>query len=198
MIYSLRGILTYKEPSVAVIECGGVGYLCKISENTYSKLNNINEEQFLYTFMNVGKENIDLFGFINQEELSCFKLLISVSGVGVKAGISILSALTPEKFAVAVSSGDSKAISSAKGVGTKIAQRVVLELKDKIIKENINITGDAFSTNDIPVSASNFDDAIQGLMALGYSQSEILPYMKKLSGDLSTSDIIREVLKCMM
>lgn len=198
MIYSLRGILTYKEPSVAVIECGGVGYLCKISENTYSKLNNINEEQFLYTFMNVGKENIDLFGFINQEELSCFKLLISVSGVGVKAGISILSALTPEKFAVAVSSGDSKAISSAKGVGTKIAQRVVLELKDKIIKENINITSDAFSTNDVPVSASNFDDAIQGLMALGYSQSEILPYMKKLSGDLSTSDIIREVLKCMM
>lgn len=198
MIYSLRGILTYKEPSVAVIECGGVGYLCKISENTYSKLNNINEEQFLYTFMNVGKENIDLFGFINQEELSCFKLLISVSGVGVKAGISILSALTPEKFAVAVSSGDSKAISSAKGVGNKIAQRVVLELKDKIIKENINITSDAFSTNDIPVSASNFDDAIQGLMALGYSQSEILPYMKKLSGDLSTSDIIREVLKCMM
>ena len=198
MIYSLRGILTYKEPSLAVIECGGVGYLCKISENTYSKLNNINEEQFLYTFMNVGKENIDLFGFINQEELSCFKLLISVNGVGVKAGISILSALTPEKFAVAVSSGDSKAISSAKGVGTKIAQRVVLELKDKIIKENINITGDAFSTNDISVSASNFDEALQGLMALGYSQSEILPYMKKLSGDLSTSDIIREVLKCMM
>lgn len=198
MIYSLRGILTYKEPSVAVIECGGVGYLCRISQNTYSNLNNINEEQFLYTFMNVGKENIDLFGFINQEELSCFKLLISVNGVGVKAGISILSALTPEKFAVAVSSGDSKAISSAKGVGNKIAQRIVLELKDKIIKENINITGDAFSTNDIPVSASNFDEALQGLMALGYSQSEILPYMKKLSGDLSTSDIIREVLKCMM
>lgn len=198
MIYSLRGTLIYKEQSMAVIECAGVGYSCKITFETFSKLVDINKEQFLYTFLSVREDNIELFGFSTMEELTCFKLLISVSGVGVKAGISILSALTPEKFAVAVSSGDSKAISSAKGVGTKIAQRVVLELKDKIIKENINITGDAFSTNDIPISASNFDDAIQGLMALGYSQSEILPYMKKLSGDLSTSDIIREVLKCMM
>lgn len=198
MIYSLRGKLIYKEPSVAVIECGGVGYSCKITENTYSKLKNINEEQFLYTHMSVREDNIELFGFSTKEELNCFKLLISVNSVGAKVGISILSVLTPEKFAIAVASGDSKAISKAKGVGNKIAQRIVLELKDKLAKEDITITGEAFSSSDVPVNASNFEEALQGLMALGYSQSEVLPIMKKLSVDLSTSDIIREVLKRMM
>ena len=198
MIYSLRGNLIYKEPSMAVIECGGVGYSCKITENTYSQLKSINEEQFLYTHMSVREDNIELFGFSSKDELNCFKLLISVTGVGAKAGISILSTLTPEKFALAVSSSDSKAISKAKGVGTKIAQRIVLELKDKIAKEDITITGEAFSSSDIPVSSSNFEEALQGLLVLGYSQSEVLPIMKKLSADLSTSDIIREVLKHMM
>lgn len=198
MIYSLRGKLIYKEPSVAVIECGGVGYFCKITENTYSKLKNINEEQFLYIHMSVREDNIELFGFSTKEELNCFKLLISVNSVGAKVGISILSVLTPEKFAIAVASGDSKVISKAKGVGNKIAQRIVLELKDKLSKEDITITGEAFSSNDVPVNASNFEEALQGLMALGYSQSEVLPIMKKLSADLSTSDVIREVLKRMM
>lgn len=198
MIYSLRGSLIYKEKSMAVIECGGVGYACKITFETYSKLVNLTEEQFLYTYMSVKEDSVELFGFATQEELTCFKLLISVNGVGAKAGISILSALTPEKFVLAVSSGDSKAITTAKGIGSKTAQRIVLELKDKIAKEDITITGEAFSSSDVPVSSSNFEEAIQGLMALGYSQSEVLPIMKRLSGDLSTSDIIREVLKHMM
>lgn len=198
MIYSLKGKLIYKEPSMAVIECGGVGYSCKITENTFSKLKNINDEQFLYTHMSVREDNIELFGFSSQDELKCFKLLISVTSVGAKAGISILSALTPEKFILAVSSGDSKAISKSKGVGSKTAQRIILELKDKIAKEDINITGDVFSSNDVPINTSNIEEAIQGLMALGYSQSEVLPIIRKLSGDLSTSDIIREVLKLMM
>lgn len=197
MIYSLRGNLIYKEPSMAVIECGGVGYSCKITENTYSQLKNINEEQFLYTHMSVREDNIELFGFSSQDELNCFKLLISVNGVGAKAGISILSALTPERLVLAISSDDSKAISKAKGVGTKIAQRIVLELKSKIAKEDITITGGAFA-EDVPSNVSNFEEAIQGLMALGYSQSEVMPIIKKLSADLSTSDIIREVLKRMM
>ena len=195
MIYSLRGTLIYKEQSMAVIECAGVGYSCKITFETFSKLVDINKEQFLYTFLSVREDNVELFGFATMEELTCFKLLISVNSVGAKAGISILSVLTPEKFALAVYS---KAISKAKGVGSKTAERIVLELKDKISKENISITGEAFASNDVPISASNFDEALQGLMALGYSQSEVLPYMKKLNGDLSTSDIIREVLKRMM
>ncbi|MCD7800851.1 MAG: Holliday junction branch migration protein RuvA [Ruminococcus sp.] len=198
MIYSLKGILIYKEQSIAVIECGGVGYSCKITQNTFLQLKNINEEQFLYTYMSVREDSIELFGFATQEELSCFKLLISVNGVGAKAGISILSELTPERLVLAVSSGDSKAISKSKGVGTKIAQRIVLELKDKIAKEDIAITGESFSSGDMPTNTSNFEDALQGLMALGYSQSEILPIVKRLNGDLSTSDIIREVLKHMM
>lgn len=198
MIYSLKGILIYKEQSIAVIECGGVGYSCKITQNTFLQLKNINEEQFLYTYMSVREDSIELFGFATQEELSCFKLLISVNGVGAKAGISILSELTPERLVLAVSSGDSKAISKSKGVGTKIAQRIVLELKDKIAKEDIAITVESFSSGDMPTNTSNFEDALQGLMALGYSQSEILPIVKRLNGDLSTSDIIREVLKHMM
>lgn len=198
MIYSLRGTLIYKEQSMAVIECGGVGYSCKITFETFSKLANLNEEQFLYTFMSVREDSVELFGFATQEELTCFKLLISVTGVGAKVGLSILSTMTPEKFALAVSSGDSKTISKSKGVGTKTAQRIVLELKDKIAKEDINITGDVFSSSDVSINTSNFEEAIQGLMALGYSQTEVLPIIKKLSGDLSTSDIIREVLKRMM
>ncbi|MGN1412292.1 MAG: Holliday junction branch migration protein RuvA [Oscillospiraceae bacterium] len=197
MIYSLRGNLIYKEPFTAVIECGGVGYSCKITENTFSQLKNINEEQFLYTHMSVREDNIELFGFSSKDELNCFKLLISVNGVGAKAGISILSALTPERLVLAISNDDSKAISKAKGVGTKIAQRIVLELKSKIAKEDITITGGAFA-EDVPSNVSNFEEAIQGLMALGYSQSEVMPIIKKLSADLSTSDIIREVLKRMM
>lgn len=198
MIYSLRGKLIYKELSIAVIECNGVGYSCKITENTFSQLKNINEEQFLYTYMSVREDNIELFGFATQDELTCFKLLISVNGVGAKAGLSILSIMTPEKLVLTISSSDSKAISKAKGVGTKIAQRIVLELKDKIAKEDITITGDAFASSDVSISSSNIDEALQGLIALGYSQSEVMPIIKKLGGDLSTSDIIREVLKRMM
>ena len=197
MIYSLRGKLIVKEQSLAVIECFGVGYACKITLGTYAKLNELNSEQFLYTYFNAREGNIDLCGFATKEELNCFKLLIGVSNVGVKAGISILSALTPEQLVLAITSGDSKAISKAKGIGTKTAQRIVLELKDKIAKEDITITSEAF-TNDISVSNSDMDDAIQGLMALGYSQSEVMPYIKRLSGKLNTSDIIREVLKNMM
>jgi Holliday junction DNA helicase RuvA len=182
---------------MAVIECGGVGYACKITFETYAKLVDVNQEQYLYTYMSVKEDSLELFGFATQEELTCFRLLLSVNGVGAKAGISILSTLTPEKLAVAISSGDSKAISKAKGVGTKIAQRIVLELKDKIAKEDITITSSAFS-DSVPMSASNYDEAIQGLMALGYTQSEVMPIIKTLSGELSTSDIIREVLKHMM
>lgn len=197
MIYSLRGRLIYKEQSMAVIECGGVGYSCKITFETYSKLVNINDEQFLYTYMSVREDNVELFGFATQEELNCFKLLITVSGVGPKAGLSILSTLTPEKFALAVSSGDSKAISKAKGIGAKSAQRIILELKDKIAKEDITITSSVFS-DDVPINSSNVEEAIQGLVVLGYSQLEIMPIIKKLDVTLSTSDIIREVLKRMM
>jgi Holliday junction DNA helicase RuvA len=197
MIYSLRGTLIYKDQSMAVIECGGVGYSCKVTFETFAKLSDVNTEQFLYTYMSVKEDSVELFGFATQEELTCFKLLLSVNGVGAKAGIAILSTLTPEKLVIAISSGDSKAISKAKGIGSKIAQRIVLELKEKITKEDIAITGEAFS-NDVPVSSSNYEEALQGLMALGYTQSEVVPLLKKLSGDLSTEDIIRQVLQRMM
>lgn len=196
MIYSLRGRLAYKEPSMAVVECGGVGYACKVTFETYSKLADVGSEQYLYTYLSVREDSVELFGFATQEELTCFRLLLSVNGVGAKAAISILSTLTPERLVVAVSSGDSKAISKAKGVGTKIAQRVAMELKDRITKEDIAVTGAAFS-DGAPASTSDYDEALEALQALGYTQSEVLPIVKRLSGGLSTSDVVREVLRRM-
>ena len=132
MIYSLRGKLTVKELGFVVIECGGVGYGCKTSYNTVAAIGEIGSEVLLYTHLYVREDAVELFGFASLQELSCFKLLISVSGVGPKAATSILSDVSPERFAFLVASGDSKAFTKTKGIGAKTAQRIVLELKDKI------------------------------------------------------------------
>lgn len=136
MIYSLRGKLTVKDMNFVVVECAGVGYGCRTSYSTVSQLGAIGDEITLYTYMSVRDDNIELFGFSTTQELNCFKLLISVSGVGGKAATSILSDITPENFAFLVASGDSKAFTKTKGIGAKTAQRIVLELKDKISVEN--------------------------------------------------------------
>ena len=132
MIYSVRGRLAVKELGFAVVECGGVGYGCRTSYNTVAQLGEIGSEAMLYTYLYVREDVVELFGFATQQELSCFKLLISVSGVGPKAATAILSDVTPERFAFLVASGDSKAFTKTKGIGAKTAQRIVLELKDKI------------------------------------------------------------------
>ncbi len=201
MIYSVKGKLIVKELGFAVVECGGVGYGCKTSYNTVAQLGDIGSEVMLYTYLYVREDVVELFGFATLQELSCFKLLISVSGVGPKAATAILSDVTPEKFAFLVASGDSKAFTKTKGIGAKTAQRLVLELKDKISSESVSgsISSDAaeFSRTVDGAASSSVSEALEALMVLGYSQGEAAPILGKLDPALSTQDLIKETLRLM-
>lgn len=200
MIYSLKGRLTVKELNLAVIECGGVGYGCRTSYNTISQLGEIGSETMLYTHLYIREDMAELFGFANQQELNCFRQLITVSGVGPKAAISILSDVTPERFAFLVASGDSKAFTKTKGIGAKTAQRIVLELKDKISSESL---GASFSAASAPASvvgstsSASVAEAMEALMVLGYSQGEVAAVLGRLDPNLSTQDLIKETLRLM-
>ena len=176
MIYSVHGKLIAKEPAMAVVECGGVGYACRTTLHTLGQVGNLGETILLYTAMSVREDAVELFGFSTQQELQCFQLLTSVSGVGPKAALSILSDLTPDQFLLTVASGDSKALTRAKGIGAKSAQRIVMELKDKI-------------------AGGNVGEAIEALVTLGYTQSEVAPIVAKLDPSLSSSDLIRLALQ---
>ncbi|MBR6968197.1 MAG: Holliday junction branch migration protein RuvA [Ruminococcus sp.] len=201
MIYSLKGRLTVKELGFAVIECGGVGYGCRTSYNTVAQLGEVGSDAALYTYLYVREDVVELFGFATLQELSCFKLLISVSGVGPKAATAILSDVSPEKFALLVASGDSKAFTRTKGIGAKTAQRIVLELKDKITSESISgsISGDAAEFGGIPAenTSSSVSEALEALMVLGYTQGETAPILKKLDPSMSTQELIKETLRLM-
>ena len=201
MIYSVKGTLTVKELGFAVIECGGVGYGCRTSYNTVAQLGDIGSEAKLYTYLYVREDVVELFGFATLQELSCFKLLISVSGVGPKAATAILSDVTPEKFALLVASGDSKAFTKTKGIGAKTAQRLVLELKDKISSESISgsISSDAAAFAGIASAepSSAVSEALEALMVLGYTQGETAPILGKLDPSLSTQELIKETLRLM-
>lgn len=201
MIYSLQGRLAVKELNFAVVECGGVGYGCRTSYNTVAQLGETGSDVKLYTHLYIREDMAELFGFATQQELSCFRLLISVSGVGPKAAISILSDVTPEQFAFLVASGDSKAFTRTKGIGAKTAQRIVLELKDKISSESIS---SAFTGASLPSSASagtvstaSVSEALEALMVLGYSQGEASSVLGKLDPNLSTQELIKETLRLM-
>ena len=193
MFYSLKGELIHIEPTFVVIECNGVGYKCFITDNTLRKLPKFTEEVKLYTYLNVKNESVDLFGFITESELNCFKMLISVSGVGAKVAIAILSALSDEDFAMAVVSEDVKSITLAQGVGKKLAQRIILELKDKLKKEGQTV---ASSRNIGVISASeNVIKASNALTVLGYSKEEVMPILSKFDVSLSVEELIKVTLK---
>lgn len=200
MIYSLNGRLAVKEINFVVVECGGVGYGCRTSYNTVSQIGDIGSEVMLYTHLYIREDAAELFAFATQQELSCFRLLISVSGVGPKAAISILSDVTPEKFAFLVASGDSKAFTRTKGIGAKTAQRIVLELKDKISSESLSgaFTGVSASSSPTGITGSDsISEALEALMVLGYSQGEAMAVLGKLDPALSTQDLIKETLRLM-
>lgn len=194
MIYSLKGRITAKEDNLAVIECGGVGYACRTTMNTLSALECDGKDVLLYTFMNVHEGGIELFGFFTKQELNCFKMLLSVSGVGAKAGLSILSDFTPEQFAMLIASGDSKTLTKTKGIGAKTAQRIVLELKDKITADNSGYDINA-GIGKVPADNSARSEALEGLMVLGYTQGEVMPILAGLDGNLDTAGFIRETLR---
>lgn len=195
MIYSLRGELAVKGPDFLVIDCGGVGYRCSATLNTLASLP-AGGEVFVYTYMLVREDAVELFGFANERELECFRLLIGVSGVGPKSALSVLSDMNPDKFALAIAAGDVKAFTKAQGVGAKTAQRILLELKDKITRDTVSfaITGSASS---VPIAAGSAAEAIAALAALGYSQSEAAAVVAKLDQSLSVNDMIKAALKAL-
>ena len=200
MFYYLDGAVAEILPGLAVIDCGGVGYACLTTHHTLSQLRK-GERGKLYTYLNVGESVFDLYGFASSKELESFRMLLGVSGVGPKAALAILSACTPEALALAVVSGDEKALTAAPGVGKKIAQRVILELKDKLARESAATGLDFSSGNAGKVSAftSKAGEAAAALAVLGYSSQEAAAALKGLDTDaLSLEELIRQALKRMV
>lgn len=197
MIYSVKGKIIHKGTDVAVIECGGVGYACRTTLSTLSQIGRTGEDAMLYTYLHVREDNVELFGFSSEQELNCFKMLISVSGVGPKAGLAILSDTNPERFALTAATGDYKAFTKTKGVGSKLAQRIVLELKDKITKEQLSGADDSIEIYESAAGGSNSSEAISALVVLGYSRTEAVSAVAKFDPSLSVEELIRQSLKKM-
>lgn len=201
MFYYLDGTVAEILPGLAVIDCGGVGYACMTTNNTLSQLKK-GEKKKLYTYLNVGESIFDLYGFASQNELNSFKLLLGVSGVGPKAALAILSANTPEGLAMAIVTEDAKSLTAAQGIGKKIAQRIILELKDKLARESA-ATGLDFSGGVAAAAAPAFSnkaaDAAQALAVLGYTSAEVAQALKGVDVEtLSLEEIIRQCLKKMV
>lgn len=195
MIYSLKGKLILSQSNVAVVECAGVGYKCFVSNSTASSLPIVGDEVRLFTYMNVKEDAVDLYGFSNHDELSCFKMLISISGIGAKVALSILSTHTPDKIAMAIAGGDDKLLAMSPGVGKKTAQRIILELKDKISKITDISTSVSSGLVGQPNASTNIAQAINALTVLGYSTKEIMPIITKFDSKLSTEELIQLSLK---
>ncbi len=199
MFYSITGELVYSDTSIAVVSCSGVAFQCNITFNTAKKLGPTGSTVTLYTHLNVKEDALDLYGFYGKDELDAFKMLISVSGVGPKAGLSILSEFEPARLMMCIATGDYKSITKAQGVGPKVAQRVVVELKDKVAK---SVNG-ASSAEDFEAAAvvaansgkSNVSEAVSALVMLGYSQSEASIAVGKVDPSLSTEEIVKLALK---
>jgi Holliday junction DNA helicase RuvA len=194
MIASLRGKLIYTDNTVAVVECGGVGYKCFVTKNTLYNLPQKNEEVFLHTYMVVREDAMDLYGFESVEELDAFKLITSVNGVGAKIGLALLSEFTASQLTLYIASNDSKALTAASGVGIKLAQRIVLELKDKVGGISTGETLEIKAVGNATLN-SNTKEAVAALVALGYSQSEASLAVGKLDISLSTEELIKQALK---
>ncbi len=198
MLYSVRGKFIYSTPNCAVIECGGVGYSCQTTRNTLKTLKP-DSEVMLYTYLNVREDAVELFGFATKMELETFKTLISVSGVGPKAGLSICSALTPEEIAMAVASDDVKSLTMAQGIGKKTAQRIVLELKDKLAKAGIAADSTLKGATVVVADAvkGNIPKAIEALGVLGYTPADVSPVLADMDSSLPVEQLIAQTLRQM-
>jgi Holliday junction DNA helicase RuvA len=192
MIYSLNGTLLEKTIDLAVIECGGVGYSFSCSNNTLSMLPAVGEDAFVYTVLSVKENGVDLYGFSTPKERDAFKLLCSISGVGPKLALSVLSTYDADRLALLIASGDAKAVTACPGVGPRLAQRIVNELKDKVLQLDVTGIGEVVSTVD---SSSAASEAVAALISLGFSHSEAASAVAGLSPDLSTEDMITSALR---
>ena len=197
MFYSVRGKLIHMDSSTAVVECGGVGYNCQTTMNTLKNLR-LGDEVTLFTYLNVREDAMELFGFSAKTELDTFKTLIGVSGVGPKAGLAILSELSPEQVAMAIATDDIKTITRAQGVGKKIAQRIVLELKDKLAKslssEDNSLPSAAAAAN---AAMGNIPKAIEALGVLGYAPADVSGILATMDSALPVEQLIAQTLRQM-
>ena len=199
MIYCLTGKIVKKSMSAVVLSCGGVGYYAQCPASVAGALPGVGKEATLYTVMSVTENDVSLYGFATEEQQACFEMLTAVSGVGPKVGLAILSVMEPERVALAISAGDHKAFKAASGVGPKLAQRIVLELKDKVAKGFV----DGISLEDVAGAASgettsqSSAQAIAALVSLGYSQSEAALAISKIDATLPVEEIIKLALRGM-
>ncbi len=216
MIRTLYGRVFETDPASCsvILECGGIGYLVSVTANTLSKLPGVkfgpdgsaelSDPVRIYTHMAVREDAVELYGFYTREELDMFRLLISVSGIGPKAGMAILSLFTPHGLAVAVAAGDTKSIARAQGIGAKTAARVVLELKDKIPKAFPLLAGREDTPEEkaaiapAQANAGKLSDVREALTVLGYSRSEVAAAMKNLDMNAETEDLIKAALAVLM
>lgn len=194
MIASLHGKLIYTDNSQVVVECAGVGFKCAVTKNTLYNLPQKNDEVFLHTYMVVREDAMDLYGFADLDELEAFKLITSVSGVGPKIGLALLSEFSASQLTLYIASNDPKALTAASGVGIKLAQRIVLELKDKIGSLSTDDTLDIKAVGNATVN-SNSKEAVAALVALGYTQSEASLAVGRQDQSLSTEELIKAALK---
>ncbi|MBR3630266.1 MAG: Holliday junction branch migration protein RuvA [Oscillospiraceae bacterium] len=193
MIYSVTGKLIHTEPTLAVVECAGVGYACRTTQTTLAAIGAPGSDVRLFTHLSVREDAVELFGFADRDELACFELLITVSGIGPKAALSILSDLTPNRFALLVASGDSSALTRVKGIGKKSAERIVVDLKDKLAKTNPALK-DAPAVSGAG-GTDNLSEALAALLVLGYRQEEVMPLLVKQDETASAEELIRLTLK---
>ena len=195
MYYYVNGTVAEIGPNLAVIDCGGVGYACATTNYTLAQLKR-GEQAKLYTFLHVREEIFDLYGFSTQAELSSFKMLLGVSGVGPKAALAILSSGTPDQLALSIVTGDEKSLTGVPGIGKKIAQRIILELKDKLAKEQTGFDARMGTLSPIPAGGKT-QEAASALAVLGYSSQEISAALKGVDAALPVEEMIRIALKKM-
>ena len=198
MIYYVSGPVTILEPGMAVIDCAGVGYGCRITAYTAGQLK-LNQNARRYITESIREDAFDLYGFISKEEQRCYELLTSVNGVGPKAAMSILSAGGPQNFTLAVMTGDEKMLTAAQGIGKKIAQRIILELKDKLGGSAMELDFSTGPAAAVPVQkGNNAALAHAALQELGYSAAEINAALKGVDANASTEDMVRHALRAMV
>ncbi len=199
LIAYVNGILENVEEGNAVVDVNGFGINVNISGATYDRLPGIGEMVKLYTYTNVKEDAFNLFGFLSRDELNLFKMLITVNGVGPKAGLSILSVMTPDDVRFAIMSGDTKSISKAPGIGKKTAERITLELRDKLKISEDDMLGGSASSGGIEVSEGTNparDEAVAALVALGYNSSDSMKAVRKvLSANPDAGDDTEKLLK---
>ena len=199
MIYCLTGKIVKKSMNAVVLSCGGVGYYAQCPASVAGALPGVGKEATIYTVMSITENDVSLYGFATEQQQACFEMLTAVSGVGPKVGLAILSVMEPDRVALAISAGDHKAFKAASGVGPKLAQRIVLELKDKVAKgfvDGISLEDVAGASADTQASQGS-SQTIAALVSLGYSQSEAALAVSKIDAALPVEEIIKLALRSM-